>query len=158
MWGNKESKQKQRSGGHTTLIASGTEISGDIRFSGHLEIEGIVRGNISATNDEGDAFVRVLQSGRIEGEVRAPEVVINGRVNGDVYAAKHVELAEQAVVDGDVHYNLIEMIKGAQVNGNLVHITGPVSTPLSSLPVADFDDDEGAGDITDSVGSVRVSS
>jgi cytoskeletal protein CcmA (bactofilin family) len=30
-------------------------------------------------------------------------------------------LAEQAVVDGDVYYNLIEMAVGAKVNGGLRH-------------------------------------
>lgn len=154
MWG----RQKQRSGGHTTLIASGTEISGDIRFSGHLEIEGVVRGNICAATDEGEAFVRVLQSGRIEGEVRAPEVVINGRVTGDVHASKHVELAEQAIVDGDVHYSLIEMIKGAQVNGNLVHVKGPVGAAVASLPSADTVVGEDTDDIDGSVGPARASS
>ena len=32
-----------------------------------------------------------------------------------------VELAANAVVTGTVHYNLIEMVMGAQVNGSLVH-------------------------------------
>lgn len=106
--------------GHTTLIAQGTELTGDICFNGNLEIEGTIRGNIIAGAGK-EAFVRILQNGRVEGEIKAPVVVINGSVCGDVYAGEKVELAAQAVVDGDVHYKLIEMAMGAQVNGNMVH-------------------------------------
>src|SRR5690625_6325461 len=48
-------------------------------------------------------------------------VIINGNVTGNVYSSKHVELAAKAVVEGNVHYQLIEMVKGAQVNGSLVY-------------------------------------
>ena len=57
----------------------------------------------------------------IEGEVKVPNVVVNGTVIGDVHALSHVELAAQARVHGNVYYSLIEMAMGAEVNGNLVH-------------------------------------
>src|SRR5690606_28481521 len=94
---------------------------GDIKFDGHLEVEGTVTGNILA-DEATNARVRVLERGVVKGEVRAPYVVINGHVTGDVHATKHLELAAHAVVNGNVHYQVIEMVKGAQVNGNLVHI------------------------------------
>ena len=34
-----------------------------------------------------------------------------------------MELAAKAVVSGNVHYNLIEMVMGSEVNGNLMHIS-----------------------------------
>ncbi|WP_243760625.1 bactofilin family protein [Pseudomaricurvus hydrocarbonicus] len=105
--------------GGTTLISKSTELLGDINFDGNLEIEGRVKGNIFA--DAGsDARVRIMEKGFVEGEIRVPTVVVNGSVTGDVYAAKHIELAAKATVDGNVHYNMIEMVKGAQVNGSLV--------------------------------------
>ena len=132
MWG-KGNHAGEMSSGHTTLIARGTEITGDIQFNGNLEIEGTVRGNISAGAGK-DTFVRVLQDGRVEGEIKAPSVVINGSVSGDVYSSEHIELADRAVVDGDVHYKLIEMVKGAQVNGNLVHAQ---ESTASTKPMVD---------------------
>ncbi len=104
----------------TTLVSRNTQVNGDICFSGNLEIEGIVRGNIYV-EDGNDANVRVLDKGLVEGEIRVPSVVVNGSVVGDVYSTKHIELAAKAVVEGNVHYHLIEMVKGAQVNGNLVY-------------------------------------
>ncbi|GAB3110392.1 polymer-forming cytoskeletal protein [Aestuariicella hydrocarbonica] len=118
MWGKKEKAMGFATGG-TTLISKSTELLGDINFDGNLEIEGRVKGNIFA--DAGsDARVRIMEKGFVEGEIRVPTVVVNGSVTGDVYAAKHIELAAKATVDGNVHYNMIEMVKGAQVNGSLV--------------------------------------
>jgi len=106
--------------GSTTLISKSTELVGDIHFNGNLEIEGRVRGNIYA--EEGsDARVRIMEKGLVEGEICVPTIVINGSVQGDVHSSKHVELAAKAAVQGNVHYNMIEMVKGAQVNGSLLY-------------------------------------
>lgn len=131
MWGNKD-KNMGFAAGSTTLISKATEVVGDIHFSGNLEVEGRVRGNIFADGDS-DARVRVMEKGLVEGEISVPTVVINGNVNGDVHSSKHVELAAKAVVQGNVHYNLIEMVKGSQVNGSLVY-SGADGSAKPSLP------------------------
>lgn len=110
---------KGHGGSHTTLIAADTEITGDIRFTGLLEIEGAIVGNISADANS-EAHVRIQESGKVEGDIRVPKVVINGDVKGTVLSST-LELAPKAQIEGNVHYNTIEMMKGAQVNGNLVH-------------------------------------
>lgn len=104
---------------NTTLIARQTEVSGDLHFRGNLVIEGKIRGNVSAHSDS-DARLQIVDGGMVEGEIRVPHVVINGNIKGDVYAARHLELSAKAMVEGNVHYKLIEMVKGAQVNGSLV--------------------------------------
>ncbi len=107
-------------GNSTTLISKDSEIVGDVKFGGDLEIQGVVRGNIMANTDN-NATVRVVEGGRVEGEIHAPKVIVNGEVSGDIHSAEHVELAAKANVSGNVNYNLIEMVKGAQVNGSLVY-------------------------------------
>jgi cytoskeletal protein CcmA (bactofilin family) len=114
---NKSSSPKR--GNLTTLIANDTQITGDVQFSGLLEVEGSILGNISAA--EGcDAHIRIQESGNVEGDIHVQRVVINGNVTGKVYS-ETLELAAKAHVKGNVHYSTIEMMKGAQVNGNLVH-------------------------------------
>lgn len=117
MWGKSNDKSWASC---TTLVAAGTEIKGDICFRGHLEIEGKVTGNIIAEAGQ-KAVVRVMTEGCVIGEIDVPTVVLNGKVVGNVYSSEHVELAEKALVDGNVHYNLVEIMRGAEVNGNLVH-------------------------------------
>ncbi|MEC7606001.1 MAG: polymer-forming cytoskeletal protein [Pseudomonadota bacterium] len=106
--------------GHT-LISRSTEIVGDIHFTGELIIEGKVKGNMYAEDDSA-ALIRIAEGGSVEGEICVPSAVINGLVQGDVRTATHIELAAKAVVVGNVYYNLIEMVMGSEVNGNLRHI------------------------------------
>lgn len=110
----------QSRSGATTLIAAGTEVHGDLKFSGNLEIEGTVRGNVIAS-DGVESAMRIMESGSVDGDIYVPHVVINGKVVGEVHSSKYIELAENAVVEGNVHYNIIEMVRGAQVNGNLIY-------------------------------------
>ena len=56
----------------------------------------------------------------------------DGIVQGDVRSATHLELAAKAVVVGNVYYNLIEMVMGSEVNGNLMHI-GPNQSEAKRL-------------------------
>jgi cytoskeletal protein CcmA (bactofilin family) len=107
--------------GSTTLVSSDTVIIGDVRFCGNLDIEGLVQGNIIAQPDK-EALVRVVGKGRVEGEIRAPNIVINGEVEGDVYSTKQLELASKGQVQGNVYYTQVEMAAGSEVNGNLTHI------------------------------------
>ena len=107
------------SSGSTTLISSDTTIKGDISFTGQLDVEGTVVGSIQATS--GDAVLRVGSGGRVDGEIKVPHATVNGKVEGDIHSSERLILSEQAVVDGDVYYNLIEMAVGAKVNGGLRH-------------------------------------
>ncbi|CAM3576850.1 bactofilin family protein [Parendozoicomonas haliclonae] len=118
MWGKKDQvKMASANSDTTTLIADGTEIHGDIRFRGVMHVEGKIEGDIWAT----EGTFRLVDGGVVEGDIKAPHVIINGTVKGDVYATEKLELASQAVITGNVYYNLIEMVMGAQVNGSLEH-------------------------------------
>ena len=136
MWGKDKGKKVDfdRHAGKTTMISKGTVVDGDVKFEGGLLVEGTIKGNVRA--DEGsEALLRLSEAGQIEGEIHVPNVVINGKVNGDVYSTTHVELAAKAIVNGNVHYNLIEMVMGAAVNGSLVHNQQKQVAPELSLPV-----------------------
>jgi len=125
MLGNKKSVLS--ASGRTTLISRDTVVVGDIQFSGTLDVEGLVQGNIIARPDQ-DAVVRVVDKGRVEGEIRAPSVVVNGAVEGDVYSSKHLELATKGRVQGNVFYTLVEMAAGSEVNGSLTHLADSASS------------------------------
>lgn len=111
---------KSGGGSGITLIANNCELSGDVHFSDQLQINGTVKGNIYAVEGS-KAVVTVSEKGRVKGDIRVPNVIINGKVFGDVYSDKHIELAAKAEIKGNVYYNLIEMVMGSRVDGNLVH-------------------------------------
>lgn len=105
---------------YDTIISAKTEVTGDIHFKGGLQIEGTVKGNIIAVEGSG-AKLRIANTGLVEGEVRVPNMIINGAVQGNVYSTEYIELAKQARINGDVNYAMMEMVLGAAVNGKLIH-------------------------------------
>lgn len=104
-----------------TLVANNCEMVGDIHFSDQLLVNGVVKGNIYA-QEGAKAMVTISEKGRVKGEIRVPNVIVNGKVFGDIHSDKHVELAAKAEITGNVYYNLIEMVMGSRVDGNLVNV------------------------------------
>lgn len=114
-------KRKGHADAGITLIASNCEMSGDVHFSDQLQVNGVIKGNVYA-EDGSKATVTVSEKGRIEGNIRVPNVVVNGKVDGDIYSSKHIELAAKAEVTGNVYYNLMEMVMGSKIEGELVKV------------------------------------
>ncbi len=103
-----------------SLIGATTRIEGNVYFSGGLRVDGEVRGNVAALPDEPATLV-VSANARIDGEVQAAHVVVNGTINGPLQASETLELQAGSRVKGDVNYKSIEMHQGAVVEGRLVH-------------------------------------
>jgi len=125
----KKDKRKNKSTRLDTLIGQHTHIKGDISFSGGLRIDGSVAGNIHATGDA-ESVLTLSEQGSLEGDIKVPNVIINGTIVGNVYASQHVELAPKAKIKGNVYYNLLEMAMGSQVNGQLIHVNEDDDTIL----------------------------
>ncbi len=102
-----------------TLIGKSVRVHGDVEFSGGLHVDGRITGSVRAT-DGAPAAISVSEHGIIEGSVAAPSVVLNGRVNGDIFGSERVVLGAKARVKGNVHYSVIEMALGAEISGKLV--------------------------------------
>ena len=117
----------------TTVIGQHTEIVGDVTFHGGLHIDGTIKGNVKA-KENADSFLALSEDGVIEGEVHVPNVILNGTVRGDVYASTRIELANKARITGNLHYNLLEMEIGSEVNGKLLRITEEEPPMLSHAP------------------------
>lgn len=105
----------------STVIGQDTRINGDLVFDGGLHLDGEIRGNLS-TQKEGNTTLIVSEKGAIEGDVHVNCLILNGRVVGDVYVSERVELASEARVTGTVHYRMLEMAMGAEVNGQLMRM------------------------------------
>jgi cytoskeletal protein CcmA (bactofilin family) len=110
-----------------TLIGKAARVHGDLEFQGGLHLDGQIRGSVRS--DEGrESTLSVSETGAIEGDVQVPNVVLNGRVKGDIHATERVVLGATAQVEGNVYYGVIEMTLGAQIIGKLVRLvpeTGP---------------------------------
>jgi cytoskeletal protein CcmA (bactofilin family) len=101
-----------------TLIGEGTVITGEVRFSDGLRIDGEVHGNVTCIGDTRSLLV-VSEKARIRGKVRAGHVIINGQIEGPVEAEDLLELQPKARIVGDVRYEALEMHQGATIDGEL---------------------------------------
>jgi cytoskeletal protein CcmA (bactofilin family) len=143
MFGSDKRKNQARpTSSVDSLIGQRSVIRGDVEFSGGLHVDGQVHGSLNAAADS-DGTLILSDKGRIDGEVRAPHVIINGEVNGDIYASERLELAAQARVTGNIHYKVLEMTAGAQVTGRLLRtdeplkqLSGPAPDTASTLSIS----------------------
>lgn len=101
-----------------TLIGQTTRVQGDLDFSGGLHLDGRIMGNVRAPDASGSTL-SISEAGCVEGSVEVPNVVLNGTVKGDIHARERLILGAQAKVQGNVHYGVIEMSLGAQIQGKL---------------------------------------
>ena len=103
-----------------TVIGADTTVSGNVKFTSGMHVDGLVKGNVTGVPDTNSSLV-VSTSGRVEGDVKVDNLILDGIIIGDVFACNRVELASGAQVTGNLHYQLLEMAMGAQVNGQLIH-------------------------------------
>lgn len=120
MFGSNKKGKAKKTVRYDTLLSGKTEIHGDVKVTGGLHVDGTVIGNLIADHDSG-ATIRISETAKIEGFISAPNIIINGLVNGDVQSTDYLELAPKARVNGDVHYYRMEMVLGAEVNGQIHH-------------------------------------
>ncbi|TPG45815.1 polymer-forming cytoskeletal protein [Rhodanobacter glycinis] len=134
---NRRRNERNTTSHETSLIARGTVIRGDLRFSGALHLDGRIEGTVLGEGD--DAMFTLSEHGQVHGEIRVPHAVINGHVTGDVHVSARLELAPQARIDGDLRYHTLEMAAGAQVNGRISRQAEDAQRELTA-PDAELDE------------------
>jgi cytoskeletal protein CcmA (bactofilin family) len=117
-----------------SLIGASTRIEGNMIFQGGLRIDGHVQGSIIALPDEPSMLV-ISEQARVDGEISAAHLVVNGTVNGPLIATELLELQPKARVRGNVQYRALEMHHGAIVDGTLAHTEEEVR-PVPKLALA----------------------
>ena len=74
-----------------TLIAQDITITGDLEYADGLRLDGRVRGKV-ASKAGAKTLLVLSERGAIEGNVHGYDIVVNGRIQGDVIADHFVEL------------------------------------------------------------------
>jgi cytoskeletal protein CcmA (bactofilin family) len=105
-----------------TLIGKASRVHGNLEFAGGLHLDGSIAGNVRAEPSEGSSL-SISETGSIEGNVEARNVMLNGTVRGDILAHERVVLGATARVQGNVYYGVIEMTLGAQIMGKLTRVS-----------------------------------
>ena len=130
MFGKKTENKRQ--GQIDSLIGAGTQVDGNLRFTGGLRIDGEIKGNIEAVDGASSSTLVLSEHGRIEGAVTVSHLILNGTIVGAVTVTDSLEMQSKARIVGDVDYALIEMHQGAVIEGRLVHRGKSVELKLAA--------------------------
>jgi cytoskeletal protein CcmA (bactofilin family) len=102
-----------------------------VAMAGHLTISHTIRGEISGREDlyvdgeiEGkvlleDAKIVIGPNGRVSADVEAREILVLGKVKGNLHGRDSVTIGRTGHVIGDVVTRYISVEDGAQVQGSL---------------------------------------
>jgi len=89
-------------------------IEGKIQGGGDVRIAGRFKGDVSV-----DGNFRIDAGARLEGQVKASVVVVGGELQGNIDAAKHVDVLSSGVIVGDVKAASITVAAGSRMRGHV---------------------------------------
>lgn len=119
-------------------IGRGIEVSGDIRFSERIQVDGKVTGKMSSES----GTLIIGESGQLEAQVQVGICVVHGTLYGDLMAKSRVEIRKTGKVNGDVITPVLIVEEGAAFNGAIKMGQEAVSRLLGDVRPEE-DDSEG---------------
>ena len=96
-------------------IGKSVVVKGELSGSEDLVIDGEVEGSISLRGQS----LTVGPNGRVRANIEARNVILHGRVDGDVHATERVELRKTASLTGDISTSRISIEDGAFFKGTI---------------------------------------
>ncbi|MFA5858717.1 MAG: polymer-forming cytoskeletal protein [Elusimicrobiota bacterium] len=108
------------------FVGPETEIKGDINTKGLLRIDGKWSGGIVLADG-----VVIGEGGIANGNITAKEIIVGGKVKGNLTATVNLELHTQGNVQGDIKSSKLSIAEGAVFQGNCTMVQEQASTTLT---------------------------
>ena len=99
--------------GIESLISQGVEIKGQIFAQGSMRIDGSIEGQLDVKGD-----ILIGEKGKVKGGVKAENIILGGKIEGDVIARGRFELTSTGSINGDVACATITVEEGGLLDGN----------------------------------------
>ncbi len=96
-------------------IGKSVVIKGELSGSEDLYLDGEVEGSIVLNGNS----LTVGPNGRVRAHIKAREVIVHGKVDGNISGAQRVELRRSAAVLGDIASQRLMIEDGAYVKGKI---------------------------------------
>jgi cytoskeletal protein CcmA (bactofilin family) len=95
------------------LISNGTDITGDVKSSGDIRIDGSLTGNL---NTKGKVVIG--QTGKVSGEVICKNSEVSGIIEGKIVVNQLLILKVSSKIFGDIVTSKLSIEPGAVFSGN----------------------------------------
>jgi cytoskeletal protein CcmA (bactofilin family) len=96
-----------------SIISSSVRIEGNIFSDGNVRIDGSVNGNVSVHGN-----LTIGDTSKLNGEIQATNVTMNGKLTGKVRAEEKLRLESKAFLSGDLITKILIIEEGAVFQGN----------------------------------------
>jgi cytoskeletal protein CcmA (bactofilin family) len=106
---------KRRKDRLSALLAATTEVEGNLTFKGSARVDGRFTGNVT-----GDGALSVGGSAHLHSDIRSPEVIIGGYVEGSIRGSRRVEINPGGYVKGTIYAPVLVVAEGALFDGRCV--------------------------------------
>lgn len=111
-----------------TIIGPDANFKGDLTFDSAAKVLGTFEGSITAKGK-----VQIADGATCKATVKAKEISVEGRVEGNLEAADRVELRPNGVIAGDITAARMTMADGASIDGHCrIGVNGAASKPAAS--------------------------
>lgn len=104
------------------VIGKSVQIRGEVKGNEDLLVEGLVEGTITLN----DSRLTVGANARVQANVSARDVIVQGTLQGDAHASGRVELRAGCQMTGDIHAARLSIEENAIFSGK-VELNTPAS-------------------------------
>jgi len=126
--------------GSPAVIGKSVRIHGELTGSEDLYLDGEIEGTVALH----ESRFTVGPNAKVMADVKARDVIVFGRVEGNIEATGRVELRQGSTVIGDIHSVRLSIEESAAVSGKVETsgkaepAPGTVSGVRQSIPVAPY--------------------
>ena len=128
-------------GSKVSVLGPSLRFKGDLVADEDLVVQGHIEGSILHTRS-----LTIGAQGRMQGDIKARRITVEGTVDGDLYALDSVVLRAGAIVRGNVFSNKVSVAEGAKFSGRIDMDNAPTVPSVTGRAAGAAGDH---GDLTD---------
>ena len=113
-----------------SVIAADVEITGTVKSTGSLRIDGKLDGELNCTGD-----TIVGKTATVKGNLNVNSAVIEGTINGNVNAKDRIEMKSSARMTGDIKSKRLSVEDGVTFIGRSEVNPSGAASPIAATPV-----------------------
>lgn len=126
MWNKRQQRTPFKS--TDSLIGHGGTLEGKVNCDTNLRIEGSFSGEIICSG-----VVTVGEEGTVRSSIKAEEIVIAGKVYGDVTADRRIIMTGTGQLHGNITAGSLSIMEGGLLNGSIAMQEQPTPVQASEL-------------------------
>jgi cytoskeletal protein CcmA (bactofilin family) len=94
-----------------TIVSANITIEGKFKSTGNIRLDCTIIGEVDSES------IYIGQNSDIKGTVNCENIIVAGKITGNVYCKGKMHIKETGVIDGDIEVNILSMDEGSTFTG-----------------------------------------